>query len=62
MRKNNFDITVKNLLKHKNKLIWIEKIKEIIQNIMDSDYSENKAYKIIHQLKNRYPDQMLKEI
>ena len=54
MRKNNFDITVKNLLKHKNKLIWLEKIKEIIKNIMDSDYTENKAYKIIHQLKNRW--------
>lgn len=54
MKKNNFDITVKNLLKHKNKLIWIDKIKEIIQNIMDSDYSESKAYKIIYQLKNRW--------
>ena len=30
-----------------------EKVKEIIQNIMDSEYTENKAYKIIHQLKNR---------
>lgn len=54
MRQNNFDITVKRLLKHKNKLIGINKIKEIIQDIMDSDYSENKAYKIIHQLKNRW--------
>ena len=53
MKKNNFDTTVKNILKYKNKLIWIDKIKEIIQNIMDSEYTENKAYKIIHQLKNR---------
>lgn len=54
MKKNYFNIVVKNLLKYKNKLIEIEKIKEIISNIMESDYSENKAYKMIYLLKNRW--------
>lgn len=54
MKKNYFNIIVKNLLKYKNKLIEIEKIKWIISNIMDSDYSENKAYKMIYLLKNRW--------
>ncbi len=54
MAKWNFDIVVKKILKHKNKLIWIEKIKEIIQNILDSDYSESKSYKMIYHLKNKW--------
>jgi len=54
MRKSNFDITVKRILKHKNKLIWIDKIKEILKNIMDTDYSENKSYKMIYHLKNKW--------
>ena len=54
MAKWNFDIVVKRILKHKNKLIWIEKIKEIIQNILDSDYSESKSYKMIYHLKNKW--------
>lgn len=54
MTKWSFDIVVKNLLKHKNKLIWIDKIKEIIQKILDSDYSESKSYKLIYHLKNKW--------
>lgn len=54
MKANNFNIIVKNILKYKNKLIWINKIKEIIKNLFDSDYTENKAYKIIYQLKNKW--------
>jgi hypothetical protein len=54
MRKSNFDITVKRILKHKNKLIWIDKVKEILKNIMDIDYSENKSYKMIYHLKNKW--------
>lgn len=54
MKTNNFNIIVKNLLKYKNKLIWIDKIKEIIKELLDSDFSENKAYKIIYQLKNKW--------
>lgn len=54
MANSNFDTVVKNILKHKNKLIWIDKIKEIIENILDSEYSENKSYKIIYHLKNKW--------
>lgn len=54
MANSNFDIVVKRLLKHKNKLIWIDKIKEIIKNILDSDYSESKSYKLIYHLKNKW--------
>lgn len=54
MTKSIFDIVVKNLLKSKNKLIDIEKIKWIIKNILDEDYNESKSYKIIYQLKNRW--------
>lgn len=53
MKNNNFNIIVKNLLKYKNKLIWIDKIKSLIKELMDTDYTENKAYKIIYQLKNK---------
>ncbi len=54
MKKNNFDIVVEKILKHKNKLIWINKIKEIVEKIMDSDYSESKSYKMIYYLKNKW--------
>lgn len=54
MKKNTFDIVVEKILKHKNKLIWINKVKEIVEQIMDSEYSENKAYKIIYHLKNKW--------
>jgi hypothetical protein len=53
MKKNNFDIIVKNLFKYKNKLIEIDKIKDIVKKILDSEYSENKAYKMIYHLKNK---------
>lgn len=54
MKKNNFDIIVKNLFKYKNKLIEIDKIKDIVGKILDSEYSENKAYKMIYHLKNKW--------
>ncbi len=54
MRKNTFDIVVEKILKHKNKLIWIDKVKEIVEKIMDNEYSENKAYKLIYHLKNKW--------
>ncbi|OQB42257.1 MAG: hypothetical protein BWY04_00321 [candidate division CPR1 bacterium ADurb.Bin160] len=53
MQKNNFDIVVKNLSKYKNKLIEIDKVKEIVKKILDNEYSENKAYKMIYHLKNK---------
>lgn len=54
MKKNNFDIVVEKILKHKNKLIWIDKIKKIVEQIMDTEYSEKKTYKIIYHLKNKW--------
>ena len=54
MQKNNFDIVVKNLSKYKNKLIEIDKVKEIVKKILDNEYSENKAYKMIYHLKNKW--------
>ncbi|HPK27749.1 MAG TPA: hypothetical protein PKX34_00905 [Candidatus Absconditabacterales bacterium] len=39
--------------KYKNKLIEIDKVKEIVKKILDNEYSENKAYKMIYHLKNK---------
>ena len=61
MKNKYFDIIVKNLLKHKNKLIEIEKIKTIWKKVLDSEYSEKKLYKIIYYLKNREYLQSLKK-
>ena len=61
MRNQYFDIVVKKILKHKNKLIEIGKIKDIIKNILDTDYSEQKTYKMIYYLKNRWYIESLKK-
>ncbi len=61
MKNKYFNIFVKNLLKHKNKLIEIEKIKTIWKKILDSEYSDKKLYKIIYYLKNREYLQSLKK-
>ncbi|MCF7835383.1 hypothetical protein K9M48_05075 [Candidatus Gracilibacteria bacterium] len=61
MKNNYFNIVVKNLLKHKNKLIEIDKIKKILEKILDSEYSDQKLYKIIYHLKNREYLQSLKK-
>jgi len=61
MKNKYFDIIVKNLLKHKNKLIEIEKIKTIGKKVLDTEYSEKKIYKIIYYLKNREYLQSLKK-
>ncbi|HRX64206.1 MAG TPA: hypothetical protein P5060_03830 [Candidatus Absconditabacterales bacterium] len=53
MGENNFNTIVKKILKHKNKLIEINKVKEIIKNILDTNYSESKSYKTIYHLKNK---------
>lgn len=39
----------------------INKIKEIIRNILDSEYSEQKTYKMIYYLKNRWYIESLKK-
>lgn len=61
MKNQYFDIVVKKIWKYKNKLLEIEKIKEIIKNIVDSDYSEQKTYKMIYYLKNRWYIESLKK-
>ena len=53
MKNKYFDTVVKRIWKYKNKIIEIEKIKNIIENILDTDYTEKKAYKMIYYLKNR---------
>ncbi len=61
MKNKYFDIVVKKIWKYKNKIIEIKKIKEIIKNILDSEYSEQKTYKIIYYLKNRWYIESLKK-
>jgi len=61
MKNQYFDIVVKKILKHKNKILEIDKIKEIIKNILDSEYSEQKTYKMIYYLKNRWYIESLKK-
>lgn len=53
MKNSYFNILVKNILKHKNKIIEISKIKDILKKILDTDYSDQKLYKTIYYLKNR---------
>ena len=53
MKNKYFDTVVKKMGKYKNKIIDIEKMKEILKNILDTDYSDKKTYKIIYYLKNR---------
>ncbi|AHB41291.1 hypothetical protein P148_SR1C00001G0498 [candidate division SR1 bacterium RAAC1_SR1_1] len=63
MKNQYFDIVVKKIGKYKNKLLEIEKIKDIIKNILDSEYSEQKTYKMIYYLKNRgYIESLKKDI
>jgi hypothetical protein len=63
MKNKYFDIVVKKLSKYRNKLIEIQKVKEIVKNILDTDYSEKKLYKMIYYLKNRnYLESLKKEI
>lgn len=63
MKNQYFDIVVKKIWKYKNKLLEIQKIKEIIKNILDTEYSEQKTYKMIYYLKNRgYIESLKKDI
>lgn len=61
MKNQYFDIVVKKIWKHKNKLIEIDKIKEIVRNILDTKYSEQKTYKMIYYLKNRWYIESIKK-
>ncbi len=61
MKNQYFDTVVKKIWKYKNKLLEISKIKEIIKNILDTEYSEQKTYKMIYYLKNRWHIESLKK-
>jgi len=53
MKEPYFNTVVKRLLKNKGKIVEIDEIKKIVQNILDENFTENKAYKIIYHLKNK---------
>ncbi|MEF2174892.1 MAG: hypothetical protein V3575_00350 [Candidatus Absconditabacteria bacterium] len=53
MQNQYFNIVVKKILKSRGKVINSEKIKKIINDILESQYSDKKCYKIIYHLKNR---------
>jgi len=50
MKTNNF---VKKLLKNKHKILDIEKLKKMYQDIDIQDYSDKKLYKQIYYAKNK---------
>ncbi len=54
MKETFLNTTVKKILKNKNKIITTTKIKKIVQDIMDDNYNNNKAYKLIYYMKNRW--------
>lgn len=53
MKNTYFNIVVKRVMKYKNKLTDIDAMKKVIQNILDTDYSDAKMYKMIYYLKNK---------
>lgn len=53
MKNTYFNTVVKKILKYKNKLTSIETMKLIIQNILDTEYSDQKMYKMVYYLKNK---------
>lgn len=54
MRENYFNIVVKKILKERWKIIWPEKIKKIVRNILAENYSDSKNYKVVYYLKARW--------
>lgn len=53
MRKSYFNIVVEKLSKSVDKVVEIDFIKKTLQNCMDDGYNDTKAYKLLHQLKNK---------
>ena len=49
-----FNIVVNKLRNYKWKIITIQKIKNIVHNILDDEYNTSKAYRTIHQLKSKW--------
>ncbi len=54
MKDTFFNITVKKILKNKWKIIDSEKVKNIVKEVMGENYNNNKAYKMIYYMKNRW--------
>lgn len=54
MQDSHFNIVVKKILKHKWKVLDSWKLKKFIQDILDTNYTDKKAYKIIYYLKQRW--------
>lgn len=61
MKNTYFNTVVKKILKYKNKLTSIETMKLIIQNILDTEYSDQKMYKMVYYLKNKWYIENLKK-
>jgi len=53
MRKSYFNIVVEKLSKSVDKVVAIDFVKKTLQSCMDDGYSDTKAYKLLHQLKNK---------
>lgn len=54
MNESYFNIVVKKLRKRKDKIIDVQKIKNIVHSILDENYNDKKAYKMIYLLKNKW--------
>ncbi len=53
MQQKYFNNIVKRLLKNKNKIITSEKIKNLVSNILEDEFTPKKSYKILYHLKNK---------
>lgn len=54
MASQEFNNIVKKLLKNKNKIIGIEKVKKILKNFFGDTINDQKIYKTIYSLKNKW--------
>jgi len=54
MRDSYFNSCVERLSKYKNKILIIQKLKDIIKSILWDNFSENKIYKMIYYLKSKW--------
>lgn len=54
MKNKYFNIVVKKISKHQNTLMHSSVLKKMIQQILDTEYSDSKAYKMMYYLRNRW--------
>ncbi len=54
MKNSFFEPLVVAVLKHKHKILTMEKIKAIFARVMGSEYSDKKMYKMLYYMKNRW--------